>query len=128
MERKKHTFDLSPYPTKLIPFEPVNGPDTRYGQLHKPIAAHPFTEAGIKGFTSLSPFKVTAHFLKTDKDFAFHWPSLLELIDKIVPFPWSLEEEWRGNSSWVILSQLFRSCTQDHHPPPPPILILLFLH
>ncbi len=38
---------------------------------------------------------------------------------------------WRrsgGNSSWVILSQLFRSCTQDHHPPPPPILVLLFLH
>jgi hypothetical protein len=61
--------------------------------LHKPIAAHPLKEAGIKGFTPLSPFKVTAHFLIAYGDFAFHWPSLLELNDQIVPFPWSLEEE-----------------------------------
>jgi hypothetical protein len=59
----------------------------------KPIAAHLFKEAGIKGFTPLSPFKVTSHFLMTNHNFAFHWPSLLELNNKIIPFPWSSEEE-----------------------------------
>jgi hypothetical protein len=101
-KEKRDTSNLSPYPTKLIPFEPVDGPNTQYGQLHKPIAAHPFKEAGIMGFTSLSPFKVTAHFLTTDQDFAFHWTSLLELNDKIVPFPWSLEEEWRKISRMIL--------------------------
>jgi hypothetical protein len=93
-KRKKHASDLSLYPTKLIPFEPIDGPNTWYGQLHKPIAAHPFKEAGIKGFTPLSPFKVTSHFFTTNHNFAFHWPSLSELNNKIVPFPWSSEEEW----------------------------------
>jgi hypothetical protein len=94
-KEKKHASDLSPYPTKLIPFEPINGPDTWYGQLHKPIAAHPFKEAAIKGFALLSPFKVTSYFLMTDHNSAFHWPRLSELNDKIVPLPWSSEEEWQ---------------------------------
>jgi hypothetical protein len=49
-KEKKHASGLSPYPAKLIPFQPVDGADTRYGQLYKPIAAHPFKDAGIKGF------------------------------------------------------------------------------
>jgi hypothetical protein len=53
---KKHASDISPYPTELIPFEPANGPNTWYSQLHKPIAAHPFKEAGIKWFTPISLF------------------------------------------------------------------------
>jgi hypothetical protein len=48
-KEKKHASDLSPYPLELIPFQPVDGADTRYGQLYKPITAHPFKEAGIKG-------------------------------------------------------------------------------
>ena len=40
---------------ELIPFQPVNGADTRYGQLYKPISAHPFKEAGIKGFAPIQP-------------------------------------------------------------------------
>jgi hypothetical protein len=31
---KKHASDLSSYPLELIPFEPVDGSDTQYGQLH----------------------------------------------------------------------------------------------
>ncbi len=31
---KKHAADLSPYPPELIPFQPVDGADTRYGQLY----------------------------------------------------------------------------------------------
>ena len=33
-KEKKHASDLSPYPLKLIPFQPVDGADTRYGQLY----------------------------------------------------------------------------------------------
>jgi hypothetical protein len=55
-KEKKHASDLSPYPTELIPFQPVDGADTRYGQIYKPISAHPFKEAGIKGFTPTQPF------------------------------------------------------------------------
>ena len=56
-KQKKHASDLSPYPAELIPFQPVNGANTWYEQLYKPISAHPFKEAGIKGFASIQPFK-----------------------------------------------------------------------
>ncbi len=52
---KKHAVDLSPYPPELIPFQPMDGADTQYGQLYKPITAHPFKEAGLKGFTPHQP-------------------------------------------------------------------------
>jgi hypothetical protein len=49
-KQKKHASDLSPYPIELIPFQPLDGPDTWYGQIHKPITAQPFKEAGINVF------------------------------------------------------------------------------
>ena len=72
-KEKKHASDLSPYPTELIPFQPVDGADTRYGQIYKPISAHPFKEAGIKGFAPIQPFKVA-------KDVLARWVSLAQLI------------------------------------------------
>jgi hypothetical protein len=92
-KEKKHASDLSPYPLELIPFQPLDGSNTRYGQLHKPIMAHPFKEAGINGFDPIKPFKISANFLTTDQVSDFHWPSLLELNDDLFPFPWSSEEE-----------------------------------
>ena len=47
-KEKKHVLDLSPYPTELIPFQPVDGADTWYRQIYKQILAHPFKEDGIK--------------------------------------------------------------------------------
>jgi hypothetical protein len=41
-KEKKHASDLTLYPSELIPFKPIDGADTRYGQLYKPIGAHPF--------------------------------------------------------------------------------------
>jgi hypothetical protein len=92
---KKHASDLSPYPAELIPFEPVDGADTRYGQLHKPISAQPFKEAGIKGFLPIQPFKIATNFAITDCCAAFHWPSLSELNDQFAPFPWASDDEFR---------------------------------
>ena len=90
---KKHASDLSPYSAELIPFEPLDSADSRYGQLHKPLCKSPFKEACIHGFIPPTPFKVESHFL-TRGDFRdFHWPTLAELIDKIAPFPWANEEE-----------------------------------
>jgi hypothetical protein len=45
-----------PYPPELVPFTPLDGADTRYGQLYKPISTHPFKEAGIKGFMLCQPY------------------------------------------------------------------------
>ena len=56
---KKHASDLTPYPSELIPFEPVDGADTRYGQLYRPIGANPFKEACLKGFEPPAPFRVS---------------------------------------------------------------------
>ena len=84
---KKHASDLSPYPAELVPFEPVDGADTRYGQLYKPISAQPFKEAGIKGFYPIQPFKVATNLAITDWCAAFHWPSLSKLNDQFAPFP-----------------------------------------
>jgi len=97
---KKHACDLSPYPDQLIPFQPVDGADNRYGQLHKPIQANPFSDAGIKGFEPPQPFKqadgspaVTASFLTVGTPQDFHWPSLAELNDELRPFPWASDAE-----------------------------------
>jgi hypothetical protein len=96
---KKHSLDLSLYPLELVPFEPVDGPDNQYCQLHKPINANPYKEAGIKGSIPPMPFKATSQFLTTDQ---FHWPSLPELNDDLLPFHWLSEEECKqyfdGNS------------------------------
>ncbi len=78
---------------ELIPCQPLGGPDTRYGQIHKPITAQPFKEAGINGFQPMLPYKVSAWFLTTEQASDFHWLSLLELNDDLLPFPWLSEEE-----------------------------------
>jgi hypothetical protein len=90
---KKHASDLSPYPLELVPFEPIDGPDNWYGQLHKPITANSYKEAGIKGFTPPTLFKATSQFLTTDLKSQFHWPSLFKLNDDLFPFQWLSEEE-----------------------------------
>ncbi len=92
---KKHASDLSPYPVKLIPFHPVDGANSCYGQLYKPIALHPFKEAGIKEFTLPQPFKVPTHLATTGRCAEFHWPSLSELKDEITPFQWFDDAEFR---------------------------------
>jgi hypothetical protein len=56
---KKHASNLMPYPTELIPFEPINGPDTQYGQLYHLIGANLFQETGLKGFNPPAPFQVS---------------------------------------------------------------------
>jgi hypothetical protein len=87
---KKHALDMSSYPLELVPFEPINGPDNRYGQLHKPINANPYKEAGMRGFIPPMPFKETSQFLTTDQ---FHGPSLSKVNDDLFPLHWSSEEE-----------------------------------
>jgi len=92
-KEKKHASDLSPYPLELIPFQPVDGTDTRYGQLYKAITAHPFKEAGIIGFPSIQPYQVATNLAVTDRCHAFHWPSLSELNDDVAPFRWASKDE-----------------------------------
>ena len=78
---------------ELIPFQPVDGADTRYGQLYKPISANPFKEAGLKGFDPIQPYKVSTNFAITSQCAAFYWPSLSELNDEFAPFPWANDAE-----------------------------------
>ena len=76
---KKHAADLSPYPPELIPFEPLDLADNRYGQLHKRIGKSPYKEAGIEGFTPPRPFQIASHFLTKGDYRDFHFPTLAEL-------------------------------------------------
>jgi hypothetical protein len=92
-KEKKHASDLSPYPLELIPFQPVDGVDTRYGQLYKPITAHPFKEAGIKGFSPIQPYQVATNLAITNRCQTFHWPSLSELNKEVAPFRWASKDE-----------------------------------
>ncbi len=85
---KKHAADLSPYPPELIPFEPLDSADSRYGQLYKPIGKSPYKEAGIEGFTPPRPFQIASHFLTKGDYRNFHFPTLAELNEEICPFPW----------------------------------------
>jgi hypothetical protein len=71
----------------------VDRANTWSGQLYKLIAAHPFKEAGIKGFSPIQLFfQVPANLAQTDQCTTFYWPSLSELNDEIAPFPWSSKD------------------------------------
>ena len=87
-QMKKQAADLTPYPAELIPFEPINSPNTQYSQLHRAIDPHPFKEAGNSGFLPLQPFKVPAKFININNHTDFWWPTL-ELNNDIDKFPWS---------------------------------------
>jgi hypothetical protein len=90
---KQHAADLLPFPPELLPFEPLDSADSRYGQLYKPIGRAPYKEAGLKGFQPPQPFQVASHFL-TKGDFRdFHFPTLAELNNELFPFPWINNEE-----------------------------------
>jgi hypothetical protein len=72
----------------------VDGADTQYGQIYKPISAHPFKEAGLKDFSPIQPLRVAANHAQTNQCAVFHWPSLSELNDEIAPFSWASNEEY----------------------------------
>jgi hypothetical protein len=84
-----------PYPVKLIPFEPIDGPDTQYRQLYHPIGANPFQEAGLKGFNPPAPFQVSQNFLDLGDFRDFWWPTLSELNDELDPYPWQNDNKQR---------------------------------
>ncbi len=88
-------MDLSPYPAEFIPFEPINGADIRYGQLYRPIGANPFKEAGLNRFKPPTPFWVSQNFVDVGDFTNFHWPTLSELNNEIIPPPWQDEDERR---------------------------------
>ena len=114
---KKHAAHLTPYPAELIPFEPLDGPDHQFGQIHRPISKEPFTAAGIKGFLPIQPFKPPVHFLVADAD-KFHWPSLAELNDELFPFPWRTGEEYAVEQAASMSTDSIALYTGP--PPPPP--------
>ncbi len=92
---KKHAADLTPYPTELIPFKPIRGPDTEYSQFYNAIEPHPFKAAGIDGFLPPKPFILPTKFLTVESDNTFHWPTLSELNNNLEEFPWQSDKERR---------------------------------
>ena len=88
----------------------MDGAHTQYGQLYKPIIAHPFKEAGLKGFTPRQPYQLApSHLAQIQPCSDFHWPNLSELNDKITPFPWSSDDEFRpylANDSFATLPMM----------------------
>jgi hypothetical protein len=89
----KHPTWWSPYPAELIPFKPVDGPNTQYSQLHKAVNPHPFKEAGMSGFLPPQPFTVPAKFINVENCTDFWWPTLSELSNDIDKFPLSSDKE-----------------------------------
>ncbi len=114
-EDEETCFRLIPIPIGACPFEPIDGPDNWYGQLHKPITVNPYKEAGIKGFTPSTPFKATSQFLTTDLKSQFHWPSLSEPNNNLFTFQWLSEEERK----WYFDGNLMSSIPIMHIGPLP---------
>jgi hypothetical protein len=92
-KEKKHASDLTPYPSKLIPFKPVDGANNCYGQLYKPIGANPFKQAGLKVFKPPTPFCAPQNFINLGDHNDFQWPTLAELNNNLDPFPWHNEDK-----------------------------------
>ncbi len=68
----------------------------QYGQLYKPITTHPFKEAGLKGFMPCQSYQLApSHLAQIQPGSDFHWPSLSELNEKLMPFPWLNDNEFR---------------------------------
>jgi hypothetical protein len=124
---KKHASSLTLYPDNLIPFQPVNGPDTpQFSQLYCPIGEHPFKEAGIKGFAPPAPFCVLASFINVGDFKGFRWPLLSELDNKIDPFTWSSHNErvcYFAKEPLLITPLMFNG-----PPPSPPVAPSLVSH
>ena len=112
---KKHAAFISPYPTELVPFEPIDGPDNVFGQIHKPLAKSPFVKAGLEGFTPLQPYKLPANYASTHDFNDFYWPSLKELNDELCPFPWFEGERERHLS----VDDSIESAVAMYQGPPP---------
>ena len=53
----KHAIHMSPVPPDMQAFAPLDGVDSRYGQLYRPINSDMYTQGGIQGFLSHNPFK-----------------------------------------------------------------------
>ncbi|KAL3762115.1 hypothetical protein ACHAWU_001566 [Discostella pseudostelligera] len=82
--QKKHASDLSPYPLQLIPFQPLDGADSRYSTLYKAIIPNPFIEAGITGFDPPQPFQIPAQFTMVHTSpKAFIWPMLADFNQEV---------------------------------------------
>ena len=54
---KRHAAWLSPMPPELVPYAPVDGPDSRYGQLYKPLSGDAYKAAGIDGWLPPTPLR-----------------------------------------------------------------------
>ena len=63
-------------------FLPVDGADSRYGQIYKPISGKAYKDAGIKGFVPPFPFKSLSLFY-ADKENSLVFPTVDEMNDKI---------------------------------------------
>jgi hypothetical protein len=84
--QKKAFIGASPYPSKIIPFKPVDGADNQCGQLNKQISGSPNIQAGIDQFKPPKPFHDSEHYLTTQTDVTpFHWPTLEDMNSELFP-------------------------------------------
>ena len=82
---KRHAAHLTPVPPEMQAFLPVDGSDSRYGQIYKPISGKVYKDAGIKGFVPPLPFK-SLPLLYADKENPLVFPTFDEMNDEM--FDW----------------------------------------
>ena len=104
---KRHAAHISPFPLELLPFLPVDGPDNRFGQIHRPIQKDAYQNAGIKGFVPPVPIKFAIHGLLAtgapDPE-VLCFPNLSELNAELAD--WSDAELSAINSSDALCTDL----------------------
>ena len=91
---KRRASHISPVPPELVPYLPVDGADTRYGQIHRPISDEAFKNAGIKGFIPTLPFKSLFLQLHPAQS-PIVFPTVAELNDELI--------EWRNGEKEALL-------------------------
>jgi len=117
---KRHAAFLSPFPPQLLPLLPIDGPDNRYGQLHRPISPAAYKNAGIKGFVPTQPMQ-TMHVSclatgASDPDI-IHFPTLSELNAELDDWDDAEYNSIFSDSSLCIDVEAFSA--QSLAPPPP---------
>ena len=86
---KKHTMHLQPVLPELLSFAPLDGVDTRYGQLYRNVNDAAFKATGCDGFLPHNLFKnikeLTATLPSGTRSAPFpHFPTLAELNAEMI--------------------------------------------
>ena len=122
---KSHAAHLSPFPCQLIPFKPLDGPDTDYGQLYKALEKDSYKDASIKGFQPYEPYReevsVTSLLSLTSTPLPSCFPTLAELNAEMDDWTVDKRSAIEADNDVYVVAEAYLTPVMLSNPPPPDV-------